>query len=280
MSLTSAPATLVLFLHGFPENWWAWRHQLPAVAAAGYRAVAMDMRGYGGSDKTPNGYDAQTLAADVAGVIRTLGARRAVVIGHGWGGYVAWAAAVAQPDCVGALAAISAPHPTEMLRLGRGRRPALLHMLAMQCPWLPERAIMRGDYIARHLSAWSGPTSSFPSAAEVATYGDALGVWPSPHCALEYHRWLFRSRVRADGRAFAALLRRPIDVPVLQVVGAEDPVLSGKAIAAAARHVTASCETVRVAGAGHFPHEESPADVTTALVRWLSDAATRERSHR
>ncbi len=85
---------------------------------------------------------------------------------------------------------------------------------------------MRGAYLTRHLAAWSSPRRQFPSAEEVANYREALGVWPSPHCALEYHRWLFRSRLRADGRAFAALLRRPIDVPVLQVVGADDPVLS------------------------------------------------------
>src|SRR5680860_1195508 len=72
---------LVRFLHGFPEFWWAWRHQLPAVAAAGYHAVAMDLRGYGGSDKTPNGYDPLTLSADVAGVVRTLGRREAVLVG-------------------------------------------------------------------------------------------------------------------------------------------------------------------------------------------------------
>lgn len=87
---------LVLFLHGFPEFWWAWRHQLPAVASAGYRAAAMDLRGYGGSDKTPRGYDPTTLAGDVAGVIRTLGVRSAVLVGQGWGGYVGWAVASTQ----------------------------------------------------------------------------------------------------------------------------------------------------------------------------------------
>src|SRR5680860_654977 len=148
---------LVRFLHGFPEFWWAWRHQLPAVAAAGYHAVAMDLRGYGGSDKTPNGYDPLTLSADVAGVVRTLGRREAVLVGHGWGGYVAWATAAGHPDCVSALATISAPHPHELLRLATGARgrPGLLHVLAMQTPWLPERRIMRGDYIARHLTRWA-----------------------------------------------------------------------------------------------------------------------------
>src|SRR3954447_10647843 len=97
---------LVLFLHGFPEFWWAWRHQLPAVAEAGYRAAAMDLGGYGASDKPPRGYDPTTLAADVAGVIRSLGDRDAVVVGHGWGGLVAWTVAVAHAGQVRGVAAV------------------------------------------------------------------------------------------------------------------------------------------------------------------------------
>ncbi|MBA3990356.1 MAG: alpha/beta hydrolase [Propionibacteriales bacterium] len=266
---------LVLFLHGFPEYWWAWRHQLPAVAAAGYHAVAMDLRGYGGSDKTPNGYDPLTLSADVAGVVRTLGRRDAVLVGHGWGGYVAWATAAGHPDCVAALATISAPHPLELLRLGtdaRGRS-GLLHVLAMQTPWLPERRIMRGDYIARHLARWASPGSGFPSAYEVERYREALNRWPAPHCALEYHRWLLRSRHRADGRAFAATMRRRIDVPVQQIVGSDDPVTSLVAVEASAAHVGSSLEEVRIEGAGHFAHEEQPDRVTAALLRWLSERA-------
>src|SRR5258705_12123731 len=81
---------LVVLLHGFPEFWWAWRHQLPALAGAGYRAVAMDLRGYGASDKPPRGYDTGTLSADVAGVVRALGQNRAVIVGHDWGGWLAW----------------------------------------------------------------------------------------------------------------------------------------------------------------------------------------------
>ena len=93
----SADGPLVLLLHGFPEFWWVWRAQLPALAEAGYRAVAMDLRGYGGSDKTPRGYDPVTLAQDVSGVVKALGERSAVVVGHGWGGYAAWATAVLHP---------------------------------------------------------------------------------------------------------------------------------------------------------------------------------------
>src|SRR5688572_12332115 len=122
---------LVMLVHGFPEFWWSWRHQLPALAEAGYRAVAMDLRGYGGSDKTPRGYDPVTLARDVAGVVKALGERSAVVVGHGWGGYVGWAAAALQPREVTALCAVAAPHPRAMLHsLRPWRTGALGHLLA------------------------------------------------------------------------------------------------------------------------------------------------------
>src|SRR5215211_7613215 len=81
---------LVLLLHGFPEFWWSWRHQLIGLADAGFRAVAVDLRGYGDSDKPPRGYDGWTLAGDIAGLIRSLGERDAAVVGHDWGGLLAW----------------------------------------------------------------------------------------------------------------------------------------------------------------------------------------------
>src|SRR2546421_11933254 len=82
---------MVLFLHGFPEFWWAWHHQVGLLAEAGFRAVAVDLRGYGASDKPPRGYDGYTMAADVAGLIRALGERSAVLVGSGYGGAVAGA---------------------------------------------------------------------------------------------------------------------------------------------------------------------------------------------
>ena len=268
-------APLVVLLHGFPEFWWAWRHQLPALAAAGYRAVAMDLRGYGGSDKTPRGYDPRTLAADVAGVIRGLGARSAVLVGHGWGGYVAWTVATEHPDCVRALAVSAAPHPRALTAGGRWLLPtrAVRHLLAMQPPWLPERRIAKGDYVAHHLTAWSAPGSTFPTAAEAARYQAALALWPSPHCALEYHRWLFRSRLRSDGRAFGRSMRRRVGVPVVQLAGADDPAMPARSFESSARYVDAPVSQEAIAGAGHFPHEERPAEFNRALIRWLSDGA-------
>jgi len=288
---TSDPP-LVLLLHGFPEFWWAWRHQLPALSRAGYRAVAMDLRGYGGSDKPPRGYDPMTLADDVAGVVKALGAREAVVVGQGWGGYVAWAAAVTHPREIRALCAVSAPHPCLMLkRLRRGDAGvALRHVLAMQLPMLPERRLSRpgSGLLARHLAAWSAPVSAFPDREAIDRYQAALRLWPAPHCALEYHRWLFRSRVRADGRTFERRMRHPVTQPVLTITGELDPVLpsgsldpspgragrpfrGGRGSGAGSARVDANPATARtMAGVGHFPHEERPEAFNDLLLDWLA----------
>jgi pimeloyl-ACP methyl ester carboxylesterase len=267
-----ADGPTVLLLHGFPEFWWAWRHQLPALAAAGYRAVAMDLRGYGGSDKTPNGYDPVTLAQDVSGVVKALGGRSAVVVGHGWGGYVAWATAVLHAREVSALCSVSAPHPTAMLRgLRTARRPApaMTHVLAMQVPLLPERRLADpgSGYLRAHLRSWSA--SAFPDEAAVATYQRAIALWPASHCALEYHRWLARSRLRADGRRFRTLMKPPVAQPVLTVDGAADPALPVGVAALSRGHVAGELTERMLPGVGHFPHEEAPEAFTAVLLDWL-----------
>ena len=277
-------APLVLLLHGFPEFWWSWRHQLPVLAEAGYRAVAMDLRGYGGSDKPPRGYDPVTLAGDVSAVIKALGERRAVLVGHGWGGYVGWATAALHPREVAGLCSVSAPHPRTMLSLLRSRagRVGLSHVLAMQVPFLPERRLSRSSssYVAEHLRAWSSRESSFPDEEAVARYGEALSLWPAPHCALEYHRWLVRSRLRADGRRFDALMEPPVTAPVCLVTGADDRVLTARVRQRSVGRVAGPVEDHALPGAGHFPHEETPAAFDAVLLPWLAQVTRASRPGR
>ena len=234
----------------------------------------MDLRGYGGSDKTPRGYDPVTLARDVAGVVKALGERSAVVVGHGWGGYVGWAAAALQPREVSALCVVAAPHPRAMLRgLRPWRASALGHLLAMQVPMLPERRLAdpRTGFLRTHLRQWSAPGSGFPDDATLATYQDALRIWPAPHCALEYHRWLVRSRLRSDGRRFNQRMERPVVQPVFSVHGDADPALPADDGRRTSQRVTGSYRHHVLAGAGHFPHEEQPAAFTELLLGWLAD---------
>ena len=268
-----ASAPLVLLLHGFPEFWWSWRDQLPAVADAGYRAAAMDLRGYGGSDKPPRGYDPVTLARDVAGVIKSLGERSAIVVGHGWGGYVGWAAAALHPREVTALCSVSAPHPRAMLENLRARRRvgALSHLLAMQVPIVPERRLMdpNSGFLRSHLQGWSAPGSRFPEDETLARYQAALSLWPAPHCALEYHRWLVRSRLRTDGRQFNRLMAKPISQAVCTIYGSADPALPTSRTDRSEAHVIGAFRRHDMQGVGHFPPEESPAAFNELLIGWL-----------
>ena len=136
---------LVLLLHGFPTFWWTWRNTLPVLADAGFRAVAMDLRGYAGSDHPPRGYDPFTLSADVTGVIRSLGERHAVVVGHGWGGYLAWTSAVLHPEAIRAIAPVSMPHPRRLRGSLLGdaeQRRASGYVFGFQVPASPERDLL------------------------------------------------------------------------------------------------------------------------------------------
>lgn len=263
---------LVLLLHGFPEFWWAWRHQLPALAAAGWRAVALDLRGTGGSDKTPRGYDAFTFAADITGAIRSLGERRAVLVGHGWGAYGAWTAAAMRPAHVDALAVLSMPHPLVLRRhLLKGRLRRSGSLAWVQTPMAPERRLIADDgaHVETLLRRWSAPGSAFPDDEASRLYRAAMQLWPAPHCALEYQRWLFRSLFRGDGRRFAKRVQDPLTMPVLQVHGVQDSNFGIELAAASRELVAGEYHWLSLEAAGHFPHEETPDAVTDALLDWL-----------
>lgn len=133
---------LVVLLHGFPQFWYAWRHQIPALAAR-FRVVAPDLRGYGDTDKPPRVSDYRTgiLAADVAALVRALGYEKAHLIGHDWGGAVAWTTALEQPQVVDRLAVLNCPHPVAFARALRSNPRQLgrsWYMFFFQLPVLPE----------------------------------------------------------------------------------------------------------------------------------------------
>ena len=265
---------LVLLLHDFPQFWWAWRSQVVALASAGYRAVAMDLRGYGASDKPPRGYDTPTSAADVAAVVRALGERNAVVVGHGIAGRTAWALPSLHPEQVRGIVVVGAAHPllsrhVLLERLGEGTGLATTRTaFARQLPALPERRLLSGDGVERVLRERSG--TDWPREADVERYREAIRVPFVAHSALEYHRWIARSAVRADGRRFVAALRDGVEVPVLQVRGASDPTVSSAVLDAGARYAHGPHRVVEVPDVGHYVPEEAPDRMTTTLSGWLA----------
>jgi pimeloyl-ACP methyl ester carboxylesterase len=267
---------LVVLLHGFPLFWWTWRRQVVALAEAGYRVVAMDMRGYGGSDHTPHGYDPLTLAGDVAGLIRTLGASDAVVVGQGWGGLVAWTVGAVHADVVRAVAVIGMPHPAVLRRTfinDPAQRKRASYVLGLQRPFVPERQLTRDDAkaVERYLQMWSGP--SWPDDETSLVYRAAMLVPNTAHCSIEFHRWAIRSIPRRDGRRFQDAVAHPVTMPVLQVHGVDDGAILPSSVDGSEAYASAGYERVDLDGVGHFPHEEDPETFTRVLLDWLEKVA-------
>jgi pimeloyl-ACP methyl ester carboxylesterase len=290
---------LVLMLHGFPEFWYAWREQLTAFGSAGYRAVAVDLRGYGDSDKPPRGYDGWTLAGDVAGLIKALGESQAHLVGHAWGGLIAWTVAALHPRLVRSVSALAAPHPLALRRaLFRGvrrttrsrERPArplrdvtrnsaverprrvgqFGEVFRAQLPIMPERALVadRAVAVERLLRRWSGPVWPHTEAfTEVADADRAAMLVPGvAHSSLEYLRWAVRSQLRGDGRRFADELDRRLTMPALQVHGAADPYLLESTALASRPWLPPKSVYQSLPGVRHFPHHEAPAIVNELLL--------------
>jgi pimeloyl-ACP methyl ester carboxylesterase len=269
---------LVVLLHGFPTFWWSWRHQLPVLAERGYRVVAVDLRGYGNSDKPPRGYDLWTLAGDVAGLIRALGEPRAHLVGHDWGGLIAWTVTALHPRLVLSLTPVAAPHPlavrAAVVRDPRGQgRATMRYAAGFQVPRWPERSLRREDgmRVERILRAWSGPL--WPASADFAEaatqYRRAIQVTGVVHSALEYYRWAVRSQLRAEGTRFAAAVARTPTVPVRQVHGELDPCVLLSTAEASRRWAGPDHRLHVMPGTGHFPHEERPAATTALLAAHL-----------
>ena len=268
----------MLLLHGFPEFWWSWRHQLIGLADAGFRAVAVDLRGYGDSDKPPRGYDGWTLAGDVAGLVRALGERSAAIVGHDWGAALAWTVAALHPRLVRAAVALAAPHPLAMrkavLRDPRGQGAASAHMLGFQLPRLPERRLRRDGaaHVEQLMRAWSGPKWTVAPEFDEALRRNrqAMLIPGVAHCAMEYYRWAARSQLRSEGRRFGTALARKVTVPVLQLHGAADPCVLERTARSSALWAGRGYRYRVLPDVGHFVQQEAPHTTTRALVEFLS----------
>jgi epoxide hydrolase 4 len=261
---------LVLLLHGFPEFWYGWRHQLPALARAGYRVWAPDQRGYNLSDK-PRGrgsYALDSLVEDALGLIDAAGSARACVAGHDWGGAVAWRLAERFPERVDRLAVLNCPHPRAMTRRLRRDVAQLArswYMLAFQVPWLPEIAGRTGDWalVTRALL-----TSSRPGTFSRHDLDRYRAAWSRPGAftaMLHWYRALWHSQSAARGAAGVA-------VPTLIVWGARDSFLR----AVLAEDSLGYCADGRlewIAEATHWVQHEEPARINALLTEFFGRPA-------
>lgn len=255
---------LVLLLHGFPEHWWGWRKQIPALAEAGFRVVAPDQRGYNLSDK-PQGvrlYALDALAADVVALVRACGRERCHLVGHDWGGLVAWWVATRHPGTVERLVIMNAPHPSILGAYARSHLSQALRSAYVgffQLPWLPERLLAASDFASlRRALRSSSLKGTFPD-EDLSVYARAWSQPGALTAMLDWYRALrHRPRVSAPGVA----------APTLLLWGEQDQALE-RGLAEASLRVCENGRGVYFPHATHWLHLEIPEDVNGALTDFL-----------
>jgi pimeloyl-ACP methyl ester carboxylesterase len=262
---------LVLLLHGFPEFWYGWRAQIPALAAR-FRVVAPDLRGYNLSARPASGYDYETLASDVPALIRALGAERAHVVGHDWGGMVAWGAAIFHSEVVDRLAILNAPHPAAYLReLSQNPSQWLrswyiaLFQVRGLAEWLLTRGNGRG--VADILRGSAADPGTF-SAADLAAYRRAVSRPGAARAMLAYYRALWsadREELRERPRVVTS--------PTLLIWGMNDVAL----VPDLTDHLddwVPGVRVERIADASHWVQHERPELVNRLLLDHLWGAGS------
>jgi epoxide hydrolase 4 len=258
---------LTVLLHGFPESSYGWRHQIGPLADAGLHVVAPDQRGYGRSDK-PRGvgaYRMDRLAGDVVGLIEALGAERAHVVAHDWGGAVAWYLAAAHPERVERLVILNVPHPVVMRRhllRNRAQLRRSWYMFFFQLPWLPEWWLRRND--------WRNLKRLFRGSSRRGTFGDEELARYAADCARpramrSMIHWYRAALLRPPPRPASWRVRAPTRI----VWGVQDIALGREMVEPSA----ALCHQADVAWieeAGHWVQHEEPERVDALILDHLA----------
>lgn len=259
---------LVLLLHGFPECAYGWRRQIGVLAAAGLRVVAPDQRGYGLSDK-PAGvaaYGLDALADDVAGIADALGRRRFSLVGHDWGGIVAWHLAARDSGRIDRLAVLNAPHPATLRRHMRAHPSQALrswYAAAFQIPWLPERLLAAGGFAPLRtvlVRTARGPGTFTPE--DLRRYRAA---WEQPGAARAMLNWYRALARRGGGPAPSGRIGAPARV----IWGDRDPFLDSR-LAEAALALCDRGEAFHIPEATHWVQHEEPERVNDLLLGFLA----------
>lgn len=262
---------LTVLLHGFPENWWSWRYQIDALANAGLRVVAPDLRGYGETE-THGPYDLDTLASDVCHLIEALGPDRKVrIVGHDWGGALAWHLASHRPEFCGRLAVLNCPHPaimrTALLGTSWEQIKRSWYMFFFQLPWLPELVLTRNDaeLMPRMLKSSSVDRTHF-SEDDVRPFRDAV---QRPGAASGMIGW-YRAAIRAGfSKPFSPPKYPPITCDTLLIWGMSDPALDFEVLVPGTERFAPKLRVHRIERCGHFVQAERPTDVNAALIEYL-----------
>lgn len=260
---------LVVLLHGFPEFWYSWRHQIPALAQAGFHVVAPDMRGYNLSDRPHDWrrYDADTLAQDIAGLIGYLGEEPAYLVGHDWGAVIAYQTAMRHPELLRKLAILNVPHTERMLAGFRTLRQLRKswYMFFFQIPGLPEWLMARDGFSFAKRSLRADSPGAFND-ADLERYAQA---WAQPGALTGMVNY-YRSALRRSPRAALAGLA-PIQTETLVIWGMRDRHL-GSELAQPLPQWVPNVRVERLPQATHWVQHDEPQRVNELLIEFFGAA--------
>ena len=271
--VTQGEGPLLVLLHGFPEFWYSWRQQIPELAKH-FKVVAPDLRGYNESDK-PVGvanYRIDTLTADVMGLIRAFGEEKAIIVGHDWGGGIAWAFAADYPQATEKLIVMNCPHPTPFqkhLRANRRQLRRSWYMFFFQIPWLPELGLRltAKRFMEQAFRGMAIRKEAFPD-EELKRYVEAIRKPGAARAAINYYRAAFREVVRRGERQFAK-----IACPTLLIWGEEDIALGKELTYDMEQYFTDRFEIKYIPQCSHWVQQEQPELVNQYMVEFLADLA-------
>lgn len=264
----------VLCLHGFPDNTSSWRHQLPALAEAGYRAMAVTLRGYEPTSQSADGdYSLHSLAREIIAIVDELGEQKVHLVGHDWGAGIAYTACSFAPNRILSLSALGVPHP------GRFLNEAMRYPVQLRQSWyfglfqlrgIAEHIVKRGNFrFIRKLwrdwsPGWTPPESVFESIFETFRQPGVI------EAALAYYRTALAPRALTP--AARAANRFQVHVPTLALTGENDRCIDSEVLQKLTRQedFPIGLQVEQVSDAGHFLHQEQPEVVNKLLLNWIS----------
>jgi pimeloyl-ACP methyl ester carboxylesterase len=263
----SGSGTPVVLLHGWPDDGCLWRHQVPALTAAGYRVIVPDLRGFGASSKPTDlaAYTAPALVGDVVGLLDALDIGRAHLVGHDWGAAVTWMAAALVPDRVASMTALSVGNPAGFRAAGWRQREKSWYMLLFQFTGIAEQWLAADDF--RNLRDWSGHPDI-----------EAVVERLSDPAALTASLSLYRAILPPESLVAPPTPLPPVAVPAMGVWSSGDLALIEEGMTGSARYVTGPWRYERVEGAGHWLQLDAPDTVNALLLDFLGQQADRTAS--
>lgn len=267
--VTQGEGPLMLMLHGFPEFWYSWRHQLPEFSQ-NYKVVALDLRGYNDSDKPKEGsaYVMKEFIKDLEGVIKGLGYESCILVGHDWGGMIAWFFAYAHPDMVEKLIILNIPHPAKFAEGLRTPQQLLKSSYAFffQIPGVPELLLQANDYqaIASVFTAMAIKKTAF-SSVDIEVYKDAIAKRGALTAALNYYRNAFQDGV------FNQQQWGVLQIPTLMIWGENDLAL-GKELTYGTQAYVRDFQIQYIPNCSHWVQQEQPELVNQYMREFLTSS--------